>query len=347
MSSLAGLAFETISPRDFTVGFSYDWTALYSDIYTEASRQTILGHTFLGLTKLADDLRLPAQLLSRWVSDIERIRRSNFLQREVIAEIEAVFLRGGIPNLLLKGQRTGRLYDEPDLRQCGDIDYYFDSSASLKKALATILYEINCHDGIRRAGHLPADRKPIALVDCRADGSYAIHMGESLIELHPSLPPGIVSVDAVETHPESLVLASALHILRHASTFGVGMRQLCDLAMECRALTRRWDAEAVLSRFEWSLKRYDIRRWWALLETFLGKYLSIPPSWLPFKGRTYRSPDKLWELIARGGNFGFHARTRSALTLVNNFSAMSAVAPRGVWTLYRDLVEKRLIRLVK
>ena len=179
--------------------------------------------------------------------------------------------------VLLIGPEVARFYPAPLLRECGDIDLYFTAE------------ELDQAAGL--AGEVtPA---PDGSVHYKRDG-IDIDQHRRYFDIHSRNLPAVPS-------PEATLLMLSAHILKHCMGVGIGLRQLCYMAMAYKGLAvppedlRRCFREA------------GLERWNQLLFSFLHKYLGAVPLYedLP-------SPAPLLEIIVEGGNFGHYSQTREA-----------------------------------
>lgn len=95
------------------------------------------------------------------------------------------------------------------------------------------------------------------------------------------------------------------HIMKHAMGWGVGLRQLCDMARACRVLEKEVDSEKVCEIY----RRAGIRKWSNLLYAFLKEQLGLADEFIYCKSVGYNSIP-LCEIVWRGGNFGWHSEER-------------------------------------
>ena len=127
-----------------------------------------------------------------------------------------------------------------------------------------------------------------------------------LIELHnPFLQKeirqweaGVFTNSQGKLPSEANHLLLSTHILKHLINEGIGLRQLCDIAMAFNALhsvTNKNELECIC-------RKWHIHRWNRLLYALLIKYLGVPADLLPFS--TSLCPDKLMQEIWESGNFG-------------------------------------------
>ena len=82
----------------------------WSELYTLAQRQTLVGIAFRGIEQLPAEQRSPKQLLMQWYMATERIKSLNAdLDRKALM-VANRFLEEGFPGLVLKGQGISKLY---------------------------------------------------------------------------------------------------------------------------------------------------------------------------------------------------------------------------------------------
>ena len=285
-----------------------EWQA----VYDESRRQAVQGLVYRGFLQLPERLFPPQAQLLRWLADVDAVEQTYRQSVEATARSWQLLCRSGLQPLLQKGLAVGLLYAHPEERVYGDVDWYVADMAA-----ATAL--------LRREG--------IATTHA-ADSSVTFTMGDTDIELHPELldllshsqqagllthgetgaaaPPVHDAVAAMPlTLPDGTVVRtpSALltllmlqtHILKHVVTVGIGLRQLCDLARAYHVLLQHTDSTTL----DGCYRRLGLRRWTALIHTFLYTYLGLPAAELPtapqVPGRDCR---RLLRAVLRWGNFG-------------------------------------------
>ena len=99
--------------------------------------------------------------------------------------------------------------------------------------------------------------------------------------------------------PSLNLLLQYAHILKHALGRGIGLRQLCDLALSCD----KWHTEVHPAILREACLQSGLGKWVPLLHTFLTDCLGLAPDRLPYPEA---APDArpLLDIIWRGGNFG-------------------------------------------
>jgi len=263
-----------------------DWTALVR----LARRQTVTGLLYRAVNFLPESTALSGDLILDLMAYAGGLERENRRKTAVMEALLADYTLAGLHPVVMKGATVAAYYVHPELRYSGDIDLYFPPE-EFERACRLI-------DGCSKA----------------SDGTVHFRRDNVDIDLHDryfDLHCAAGKLPAVGT-PEATVLMLSAHILKHAVGAGIGIRQLCDLAMAWQAL-RRPSAEADIgikpAAMQEVFRRTGILRWNRLLFSFLEDYLGLSDS--PLADQRVCS-DPLLEVILEGGNFGHFAAARTA-----------------------------------
>ncbi len=274
-------------------------------IYEESVRQTVQGLSYQGVLLLPEDCQPPHEITWKWMACVNRIEKRNQKVAEVTQLSLQILRDAGTEPILMKGQAIGSLYSHPEWRVSGDIDWFVPASDRWS-------HLITC---LKEKGLLPT---------IASDGSLFFILKDVEIELHSRLidveSPGHrrrakKMIDEDETRlmsvaPDlqvripsprlSLIMLTA-HIMKHAFTVGVGLRQFCDFARASHVWFGTYDTEKLMQ----SLKELGLTKWSELLFTFLLTYLDVSSHELPcpLKVRTSDS-ERLLRMVMSGGNFG-------------------------------------------
>jgi hypothetical protein len=108
---------------------------------------------------------------------------------------------------------------------------------------------------------------------------------------------------------EATIIMLSSHIMKHCIGAGVGLRQICDIALAYRALEGKYNKAIVVDAF----RKSDTLKFNYLLIAFIHSYLGISES--PFDEKEVAdaralSPIPLLKIIEQGGNFGHYESTR-------------------------------------
>lgn len=295
-------------------------------------RQTVTGIVYDGLHSLPDSFLPPVDLLVKWTAEVDSIERKNVGMNRVLAELYTLFRQHGFSTVLQKGQGVALMYSRPLMRECGDIDFCFSTGEELREA-ALLMESLGCRTETLPDGsvfyrwkdvavehhdrlidlHSPFLRKYIrSLIDEYGFSEVTLPAGQGLSGCSSAGSP---SVDreagdgdgVILTVPSPMLNLLMLnsHVLKHAVGLGIGMRQICDMAVACARLHGSIDPGEML-RME---RRTGIAGWSRALYSFMVHYTGLDPELLPHAGEDRRSAAALLEMVLKGGNFG-HVRRR-------------------------------------
>lgn len=255
--------------------------AQWAEVVTEARRQTVLGQIYQAVLLLPSDIRLPDPVIASLFSDALRAVRQHYRIATETTAITERFQEAGLSPVVMKGISVARFYPHPEFRALGDIDLYLPKQ---ELPQAQVLLE-------------DASRASDGSLHGRSNG-IDIDLHDRYFDLHCASR----NLPEIGT-PEATLLMLSAHILKHAIGPGVGMRQLCDMAMVCRGLAGSFDPVRLREVF----RRTGTLRWNRLLFSFLAEKLEMPDP--VFTGQ-HVSPAPLLQVVLEGGNFGHFAEAR-------------------------------------
>lgn len=325
------------------------------NVFVMTRKQTVTALVYQGICMMPEALFPPQDILLKWVAAVDAIEKFNGKMNKCLHELYCTFAMNGLNPVLQKGQGVATFYENPLSRECGDIDLYFTSKDDLRKAVE-IVNRLEC-----KVNEMP-------------DGSYNFRFRNVEVEIHKFLVDicnpfkrkrirnleksfgytkvclnGCGTEISVPSPFINLLLVNT-HILKHSLGWGIGLRQLCDMARACYSLNDCY------SKVE--MKKYcdelGITKWTRLLNAFMVDYLGLDEKFLIFKERE-KSSAILKDIIMKGGNFGMdHCRRKSEgkskmmakfdtmLSFFSNMGFMLRYAPvEGFWT-FAGLVKGQL-----
>lgn len=242
-----------------------------------ARKQTVLGIFYQGLSHLPQGYVLPEGFLMQLVAEVGKVETQGKKINQVADRLLKEFQAAGLHPVLMKGPSVARFYPAPLLRECGDIDLYI-TPEEFDKAVGL-------------AGEVtPA---PDGSVHYKREG-IDIDQHRHYFDIHGRQLPAIPS-------PEATLLMLSGHILKHCMGVGIGLRQLCDMAMAYKGL------DVPKEQLRKCFHDAGLERWNQLLFSFLNKYLGAEPLY-----DTLPSPEPLMKIVMEGGNFGHHSKARKA-----------------------------------
>ncbi len=282
-----------------------EWEA----VFRAARRQTVTGLVFRGVQHLPEGLLPPLGLLVRWMAEVDAIERRNLEMNRALAELYSACRLGELNPVLQKGQGVALCYERPLLRECGDIDLYFNSSRTFDVALHNVrARRLRVRRGADRSAYYHW-RGVVVEHHSRLLDSYNPFQKDYVGELErrhgysrASLPAGPSSVQVTVPSPFLNLLLLDLHILKHALGRGIGLRQLCDMARVCYRFHGLVDA----AEMKEACGQLGLDGWNPLLHAFLTECLGLPAACLPYP-EVAPSARPLADIVRRGGNFGHHA----------------------------------------
>lgn len=257
-----------------------------------ARGQAVSGWIYDAVSHLGGGTEVPSSVLKALEEDALSIRSR--AQRHVAAaavyvdELRAL----GLHPVVMKGPAVARYYPRPELRVSGDLDIY-----------------------------LPEEQMPQAVEYFRGkgctvydipDGSLYCTGGPIDVDLHTSYYDLHVPASQLPPVPsaEARLLMLSAHILKHAAGPGVGMRQICDMAITLRSTS--YDRDALLQAFAAS----HTLSWNRMLCSLIKERLGVDAG-LFERGSSFAPLERI---ILSGGNFGhFRPGRQKALASEGQF----------------------------
>ena len=321
-------------------------------VFRLSRQQAVTGIVFRGLQFLPDAMLPSEALLLRWTATADDIERRNREMNQAVSELYSLFNSCYLKPILQKGQGVAQYYESPLLRECGDIDLYFNRSRAYDVAAICL----------RRQGIHP-ERKPDGSLFYYWKGMEVEHH-RRLLDLHNpflksyadrlEMQKGYVNIPLpTETcisvsvpSPMLYLLMLNLHILKHALGRGIGLRQLCDMARACYRLRGGVSGDEMKA----VCLKLGLGRWSPLLHTFLTDILGLPEQYLPYP-ETAPNARPLLEIVWQGGNFGQHGhghtpgnsavwkrKAQTAQSFWENLGFAARYAPKEAFWIFTDLL---------
>ena len=230
----------------------------WQQLYTFASKQSLLGFCFDGIERLTKDFSeelkqnpIGRDLLMTWMGAAQQIRRQNMKVNAVAGKLFSMLREDGFRCCILKGQGNALMYPNPYSRTPGDIDVWVNASREYLTEYAKCHF--NQEDDIR-FHHLETtmDGVPVELhfFPCSMNNPLYHARLQKWFKRNAdlqcsnvvSLPDGIGEI-AIPTTAFN-VIYQLTHLYHHFFDEGVGMRQIIDyyfvvsmLNVNCEMLT--------------------------------------------------------------------------------------------------------------
>lgn len=269
----------------------------WDEILIQSRKQTLSGLMFRSLDlEASKGANIPGRICSSLAIDADKYETHYRNMRAVTEKIFHELDSKGLHPVLLKGIAVATLYEQPELRACGDIDIWLPDS--------------------ERKQAIPGDAKR------SADGSYTFSYEGETIEIHDHILDiarprskkiaqkliekyGFTDVSGFRsTAGELTLLLLNAHILKHAVGRGIGLRQFCDYAVAHEKIISSNEA---LQCYEEDVRALGIHKWTRVLDCFCCRYLGMK-SQKQFSTKELALSEKLLSKVMRGGNFGYGTR---------------------------------------
>lgn len=283
-------------------------------VFNMSISQTVEALVYQGVLLLDKSSYPPYDILMRWTARVDAIERASKKMNGVLLELKGIFEASNIPFMLIKGQGLAANYKHPLQRSSGDIDLYFENKEDFSQAkmllesagIKTIKGDYNSI--IYRYNDVEVEHHQ-RLIDifnpfCASYVKQVI-AEQQLFSQQLSLPEEqrITIPSFILSH----IVISA-HILKHYLGFGIGLRQLCDLAMLSSIMTKSSEADKRQAANDLSriYKKLGINKWVNALNHILVTDLGLPVSCLPVPLTGEYKREALLKDILVSGNFGFY-----------------------------------------
>ena len=224
----------------------------WKELAAFAKAHTLAGTLSDALNSLPEDCDAPSEVLEPWLVEVQRTEEAYALHSKIVGMQRRAWEERGLKALLLKGLDSAAMYSVPEHRTCGDIDWYFGSAEDWKTA-----NEIAAGNGCK--------------LEMDSDGDVHYTLSGVVVEHHrrwndASSARARRVIDALPPEtPEAQLIMRNVHILKHAMVGGIGLRQLCDLAMAYRHFDGQYDPASLTGK----LREAGLGKWNGLLNAFL------------------------------------------------------------------------------
>lgn len=251
--------------------------AEWSQLFAWSREQAVSGVWVDGVAQTA--CRPPEAMWAQWIFHVMHIERMNRLLQETEQRWVKALEGNGMQAEVFKGSSVARWYRKPLYRSYGDID------------LVVIQGWKNVEPYLQAKGYAYRHE----------EDSLAVQDGNIPIELHPwreSLYNPVVNARlrqllSVDRAGNELYLACLmLHLRRHVLTYGIGLKQVCDVAVMLRR------APLDKERLERLLRQLRLIRFSQVLFAFIETKLSpkaIYPISLNSKDRSISLDHIIWK----------------------------------------------------
>lgn len=281
-----------------------------------AKKQTVLGLLSDALLAPENGFQLDRQTVIGLLVAQQTIAKQNQRANQVLVELCELLRAHAIEFIVVKGQLLAQYYPHPQHRQSGDIDFYCDARnfVRAKEVIQSAWGVTFSAEDDESEQHIAFDYKdvPFELHFCLLKFcSERVQMAFDKM-LNEAQPFSIdVAGCAVPTLPpvENLIF-TFLHLYHHFVELGIGLRQLCDMALLIHAHASLLSQPEYARRLQQLLQRLDFLPGFNAFGAVCVQALGLPKADYPFQLSSSDEAyikDILHVVFARG-NFGMHGR---------------------------------------
>lgn len=282
----------------------------WKTVFEQAKDQCLMG-IVADSFQLLDECQSQGLNKLQWLGYVLRLEGMNAELNGIVGKLFDKFHRMNLVPVLMKGQAFATNYPNPLHRQCGDIDVYFKNRTDCDMAVvwASKVDKVAAKDSDnkRERKHftfsIGGDVVELHYFMCLFENAKLQRRLQEIIdwEFNHSEPFFVeINGEQTETVPPTLsVLHQVLHITRHLLEAGIGLRQICDLAVFLRKNHNVIDAD----RLNGYLEELQLVKAAKALGYILVKHLGVPRAAIPF-GVDERYADFILQEVFEGGNFG-------------------------------------------
>lgn len=319
-------------------------TINWQGLLTFANEQTVTGlccHGIMKLNAMSENGRSVEDIfgsnkptdddLLMWLKKTARIPKKNESVDRTLAMFCKFMKKRNVSFVVFKGQTLSRCYDHPEVRICGDIDFYV--AEAQREEVREMLKRIVTF----------SDTPSLQHWEFKADGvPYEMHFHTTVFSVpkHQEYWDGIVEEelkknlacrgngrpynnfvtilgeDVPTFSPEVNAVYLFLHLHYHFMKEGVGMRQFVDWMVFFQAFAGKIDrnrVEEILSNLQYEKA---FRVFGVVLVDTLGLKADLFPMQINEQDRKW--VPAIMKIVLRGGNFGRHGRLTNKKGLLHS-----------------------------
>ena len=275
------------------------------NLYDEAIRQSLVGVLLSGVEKLNNQneaLKPPIMVLYKWLGNVSQIEMLNKKLNNAAAQLNSIFINGGVRSCVLKGQGLATLYPVPQRRQTGDIDLWVegkrintirflkDNYLGMGKV---VIHHVKAHiiEGVESEIHF----MPIWLYNPIHNSRLQRFFREKGDEQFSHLDSQLEFCYPTEEFNGVYIL---VHIFHHLLYDGIVLRQVMDYYYVLKKLT-----DAGRERVVNTIDKIGCRNFAGALMFVMGKVFAFDRSFMICEPNANKGKRLLAEIMTTG-NFG-------------------------------------------
>lgn len=286
----------------------------YPRVMKLADKQAVVGMVARCMAGGEIRAQIPKKYAVNTALSGQSVRLANFHLNTAVAGLTALLHSGGIRRFVVfKGQTIAALYPHPESRAVGDVDFYVaHSEFAAARRLIRKRWDIEfdpheseqhisfTHDGTQFEMHFLIHK---------FFSSGRQQVVNKILEQSQPASVTICGKQIPTLDTPTAIAYTFIHLWYHMIELGIGLRQLCDLAvLISRRPTLGEEGARCTARLSEILNQVGLRRAFCAVEMLLSEYLGL--SDLPIKptigSRTYAHA--IMKRVLRYGNMGRYGR---------------------------------------
>ena len=273
-------------PADFK-----DWSLVMRLAETQATQ----GSVTKGILDCPEVL---SHISSKKQAELNNMLMTNVVMHSMansaIQHIVMTLRKAGIECVLLKGQGIAENYTYPDLRECGDIDFYvglenYHKSYDVLKEFVDKIDDPSVLNGAGKHYHAKLSGISIevhkfseVLPSLKFDRIYQCHASKGLTQ--DLVPVQLGETQVLTTSDNFNAFYIFNHLWTHFISVGAGLRQVCDLTMFLHARSSYIDREYLRT----TLIDMNLMKPWKIFGCVCVDIVGLPRDEFPFYESKYR-----------------------------------------------------------
>lgn len=292
-----------------------------------AEKQAIVGIIFNGIQKTDKSLKIPTEVLFKWIGYVNLIEGQNRLLNKRCVELTDYLKQYGFDTCILKGQGNALMYPNPFLRTPGDIDVWVRSMsdgrcnkdeiiryAKMQNPKAEVrFYHVEYEwKGVPVELHYMPGIMNNPIYNRRLQQWYNRKADEGF--KMAELPDGVgeIPVPTVEFN----IVFQLAHMMHHFFDEGIGLRQFVDYYYLLKSV--HGERLMVLSDVGETLKHLNLYCFAGAVMYIMKEVLGLNEKYLIVPVDERRGKTLLKEIL-QGGNFGHYSGLDQKNTLTKYF----------------------------
>ena len=266
-------------------------------------------------------------LFAQWAASVAALEKLHHTHNSEIVRIASIFATANIRYALLKGQCSASHYPIPAHRRIGDIDIYVSPAHFSKASLAMNKlgytfdreypihaiykkdnFDIELHKTLQNTYWWPSKRRLTRFLAAHFDNENISIPQMQIFQYQVNILP-----------PEIEVLLHTLHIRKHFTSSGIGLRHIYDWSL----CWERYKCDVNWPQLREILEGTHAMRMFRILFYFAITHLGFRWSEMMLNGKPLTSSEiklakKLWLMVEETGNFGNDLKHDVGISIVHN-----------------------------